>query len=404
MKGKHKGVQKKVLEVNPRAFYTPYGCYSLNLTLCDMTNSCLKAKSFFGIIQCIYILFSSSTKRWKILQDNVKCLTLKPLSQIRWESQVECVKAIRFQAPEMKAALTHLVETSDDPKTFRDAKSSLLDIMDFEFLFGMVIWYNILSAINRVSKMLQSKDIDIDATISHLKALISFFETYRETGFKSDKIIVKEIVVQIKIEPTFCEKRIIYRKKQFDENASEEITHSAEESYRVNYFLYIVDQAISSLNSRFEQFQKYEDIFGFLFDLHKLHITDDDCLKPCCDKLENFLRHNMDSDIDGDELFSELKIVRKCLPKETKRAIEVLDYLKMMDSCFPNVWIAYKILLIIPVTSASAERSFSKLKLIKSYLRSTMSQERLNGLAILSIEKHMLKQIDFNSLIIDFFI
>ena len=71
----------------------------------------------------------------------------------------------------------------------------------------------------------------------------------------------------MKIEPTFCEKRIIYRKKQFDENASEEITHSAEESYRVDYFLYIVDQAISSLNSRFEQFKKYEDIFGFLFEV-----------------------------------------------------------------------------------------------------------------------------------------
>ena len=97
------------------------------------------------------------------------------------------------------------METSDDPKTFRDAKSLLSDIMDFEFLFGMVIWYNILSAINRVSKMLQSKDIVIDAAISYLKALISFFETYRETGFESHKIIAKEIAAQMKIEPIFCE-------------------------------------------------------------------------------------------------------------------------------------------------------------------------------------------------------
>ena len=86
----------------------------------------------------------------------------------------------------------------------------------------------------------------------------------------------------------------------------------------------------------------------------------------------------MDSNIDGDKLLFELKIIRKCLSKETKRAIEVLDYLKMMDSCFSNVWITYRILLTISVTVASAKRSFSKLKLIKSYLRSIMSQYRLN--------------------------
>ena len=51
MKGKHKGVQNRVLNINPRAFYTPCGCHSLNLVLCDMTNSCLNATSFFGVVQ-----------------------------------------------------------------------------------------------------------------------------------------------------------------------------------------------------------------------------------------------------------------------------------------------------------------------------------------------------------------
>ncbi|KAI8541986.1 hypothetical protein RHMOL_Rhmol08G0104000 [Rhododendron molle] len=40
MKGKNKGVQKRLLDKNPRAFYTPCGCHSLNLALCDMANSC----------------------------------------------------------------------------------------------------------------------------------------------------------------------------------------------------------------------------------------------------------------------------------------------------------------------------------------------------------------------------
>ena len=59
-------------------------------------------------------------------------------------------------------------------------------------------------------------------------------------------------------------------------------------------------------------------------------------------------------------------------------------------------------MLTIPVTVASVERSFSKLKLIKSYLRSTMSQERLSRLAILSIEKEMLEELKYKNLISNF--
>lgn len=57
MKEKNKGVQKKLLEINPRKFYAPCGCYSLNLTLCDMANSCGLALSFFGLLQRVYCLF-----------------------------------------------------------------------------------------------------------------------------------------------------------------------------------------------------------------------------------------------------------------------------------------------------------------------------------------------------------
>ena len=102
--------------------------------------------------------------------------------------------------------------------------------------------------------MLQSKDMAIDVAITHLKALISFFETYREIRYESDKITAKEIATQMEVEPTFYEKRIVHRKKHFDENINDEITHSAEESFRVDYFLYIIDQTLSSLELRFEQF------------------------------------------------------------------------------------------------------------------------------------------------------
>jgi hypothetical protein len=56
-------VQKRLLDINPKAFYIPCGCHNLNIVLCDIVNSCPKAISFFEIVQRIYTLFASSTKR-----------------------------------------------------------------------------------------------------------------------------------------------------------------------------------------------------------------------------------------------------------------------------------------------------------------------------------------------------
>ena len=66
----------------------------------------------------------------------------------------------------------------------------------------------------------------------------------------------------------------------------------------------------------------------------------------------------------------------------------------MLDS-FLNICITYKILLTILVIVASAKKSFSKLKLIKSYLKAIMSQERISKLAILLIENKMLEELEY---------
>ena len=89
------------------------------------------------------------------------------------------------------------------------------------------------------------------------------------------------------------------------------------------------------------------------------------------------------------------------LREEISTPIEVLSYIKTLDS-FPNVYIAYKILLTILVTVTTTEISFSKLKLLKSYLKSTMLKDRLNELAILSIESEVLELFDYKTLINDF--
>ena len=106
-------------------------------------------------------------------------------------------------------------------------------------------------------------------------------------------------------------------------------------------------------------------------------------------------------DVDLDDFFSELKVLKVTLPDDLMSAPEILQFVTAVG-CYPNVSVAYRILLTIPVTVASAERSFSKLKLLKNCLRSTMLQERLNGLATCCIEKDILDRIDLDTLINDF--
>lgn len=72
------------------------------------------------------------------------------------------------------------------------------------------------------------------------------------------------------------------------------------------------------------------------------------------------------------------------------------------DDVFPNLRIALQILLTIAVSIASCERSFSKLKLILSYLRASMGQDRLSDLALLSIERNELEKCDFDEVIDEF--
>ena len=144
------------------------------------------------------------------------------------------------------------------------------ELGEFEFIVAIVIWYEVLYAVNLVSKHLQAKDMLIDIAIEKVEGLISFFKNYRETGFLEALETAKGIALEMDIGTTFRKKRVIKRKRQFDETSDDTnlATQSAEESFRISYFIPIVDQAIASLTRRFEQYQSYQKNFGFLFLKH----------------------------------------------------------------------------------------------------------------------------------------
>jgi len=73
-----------------------------------------------------------------------------------------------------------------------------------------------------------------------------------------------------------------------------------------------------------------------------------------------------------------------------------------MIDVFPNVYIALRIFVTIPIANCEAERSFSVLKRIKNMYRAVMLDERLTSLTRLAIESELLRSINFNDLVQDF--
>ena len=104
------------------------------------------------------------------------------------------------------------------------------------------------------------------------------------------------------------------------------------------------------------------------------------------------------NDIDQVSLLAEYQVFRCHAEFHTCASISgVLQLLcqKNLLTAYPNTAYLYRLCLALPVTTASAEWSFSKLKLTKTALRSTMGESRLSALLLLRIERELTDKVDF---------
>ncbi|EFA12602.1 hypothetical protein TcasGA2_TC001842 [Tribolium castaneum] len=95
-------------------------------------------------------------------------------------------------------------------------------------------------------------------------------------------------------------------------------------------------------------------------------------------------------------LRSQLSVVSVTEDTNTKTsASELLNFLNEMDlnKAYSEVVKLCELIVTIPATSASVERSFSVLKRIKNFVRNSSKEDRLSNLAVLSIGKDLLKEI-----------
>ncbi|OXA47644.1 Zinc finger MYM-type protein 1 [Folsomia candida] len=412
MAGIYSGVQARILEINDKAKFLPCAAHSLNLVGVNAAEIVPPAKLILRDVQNIYLFFSGSTSRWDVLQSKVK-LTLKYQSNTRWSSKTAAVSALYDQYPEIVDALTE-ISTSESftSDVNANALSRLRDMLNYKFLLGITIWNHILFQINICNLNLQDKTIDVSIAKKKLNVLKTRLENFKETGFQSSEVLAQQIAENMGIEMSsgfenIRQGRGINPRYMDRSDALVAQKQTNYERFEADFFDKLMEKLISEISRRFDAFKKCTETFEFLWghNLKEMEIQEKQkCMQDLC--------HEYPSDFSGPTFLNEVQSLETTISafNETGRDLpqlgpmDVLNilYANGLASAYPNCETALRIFLTLPVSVASNERSFSKMKIVKNYLRSTMGQERLNALALISIGREVADDIDFDEVINDF--
>mgnify|MGYP003530496588 CR=1 FL=1 len=405
MRGHQSGVQKRILEKNSRAFFVPCHAHSLNLVVNDAAKSSREAVAYFGMVQAIYNFLSGSSRRWTVLKNHLgKKIFPKPLSATRWESRIEAVRPFRYCAGEIFDVLFEISQDiSYDPSSRHEAEVLAQKMKNFKFCCCTVIWFNILNQVKLASKVIQNIEIDISEAKQILNKTVNFLKLYRsDEAFEKVISDAELIAAELDLEPSFAFEVSIrprFKKQMCSSETRDDPIINPKDRFKIECFNCILDSAINSIEERFNQLNEHCDAFEFLYDIANIKKDfSKESLREKCLNLQKILSTDTSADIDGVELLDELLALSELIEPKTS-PIKVLQFILRNNNFTPNVSIALRILLTQPVSVASGERSFSKLKLIKDYLRSTMSQNRLTGLSLISIESDIAKKLDFTELL-----
>lgn len=325
---------------------------------------------------------------------------------MRWSCRWEAVKAVYGQIERIVKALLTL-SADKDPKTYSESRALLTAICDLEFIFGLCLLKVILSNTSSLCRSLQGKTVDVISARRNADMTIQTLRQCRnEESFNSLWQLASAMGLKIKKWLTNSEFELREARAprqtpslRLQALVGERQTQLTLESHHcINTYYASIDKVLSVLELRFSR--NDQDI---LFALGNI------CHSETPDK-ESFSRIAKFYNIDGEILEAEQKMyasfrhVRGLGYTTVSEMLETMRENDLFDR-FPEFSSVVHILAVIPATSCSAERSFSELRRLKTYLRSTMGQQRVSNIALINIERAYANSVVNNDMdhIIDIF-
>lgn len=420
MLGKHSGVAVQIRELQELALETHCHAHSLSLSVKDTTKNIKILRDTMGTAGEIVILIKYSPKRENILgmlkdqiecdsEDVVKANGILKLSETRWTVRADCFKRILENYENLMGVWKHCLE-NDRMQT--DLKARIIGVekqmKSFDFFFGLSIGHRLFSHTDNLSRTLQAEKMSACQSKRNANLVVSVLEAMRnEESFNNlyDVIVLKAKKHSFIAEPTNKRKRKApnYSIITFlDGSSSSEPAHhpnTAREHYRSIYYESL-DTLIASIKERFSQpsFEAYEHMEEFILKSIKSLDTSEEM---------EYLRMRYSNDIDIDHLEVEKDVLGVIFKGEKIVCFqEVVDHIKKIDEAqrllMPNIVTICKLLLVNPATTATAERSFSLARRIKTWLRSKMLPLRFNSVAILHAHKKLTESLDLKDVANEF--
>lgn len=371
------GLQSKVKGDAPQALFIHCYAHQLNLVLSKSVKDIRQARIFFSHLSGFASFFSKSTKRSHVL-DSVQARRLPTNAPTRWNFASRPVSVVAHSRDKLIETFETICDSKDfDEETVRQADGFLDKLHDFDFMFLLYTFRSVFAITDVLYDVLQSKSTDVGFCQRRIaSAIATMKELRKDDAFDKVYADVWDIL------PAPAEPRRTCR------NA---IRCSDRNHGRALYFE-IFDLIIGQLELRFSDFDKL--LFLSLMDISNFPSYAKEFPEMAFQNLVSTYGRYFDTMRLKNELlvlYSDIDLVGSAT---TSSSLLLMFTEQSLETAMPEVTKLMKLVVTIPATSASTERSFSCLKRIKNCARNTMNQERLTSLSLISIEKKLVKEME----------